>query len=144
MESIYDDCNRDFTQSSMPAYLLPGEAAKFEQLRKKFPTPNRSEGQQAGVVLNKVTDHEFTFQLPKEPTWFLLKLAPQPGMRILNEQGESIPILRGMPHTFGVGSGTMKVVFDRSWSFWLGYFITLSTIMFWVWRRLRGQKSASG
>jgi hypothetical protein len=144
MEKVYQDCNRDFTQSSMPAYLLPGEAAKFEELRKKFPTPNRSHEQQAGVVLNKVTDHEFTFQLPKEPTWFLLKLAPQPGMRILNEQGESISLLKGMPHTFGVGSGTMKVVFDRSWSFWLGYFITLSTIMFWVWRRLRGQKSASG
>ena len=135
MEKAFKDCNQSFETSFTPIFLLPTEASHLEELKRLYPVPDVAPAQHVGISLQKIDDDEYIFDLPPRTTWFLVKLAPQPGMRILNEEGDVVPTLKGMPYTYGIGQGKMRIVFARTWKFWLGYLVTLGTIawLFYAW-----------
>lgn len=113
-------------------YLMAREEEKFIQLNKAFQSNDSDILNNKNIILKKISDHEYSFTLPKVNSWYTLKLSPQPGMVIINQKGEEAATLRGFPYTIGVGSGEMRVIFKRTNVMWASYLISAISLLIFL------------
>ncbi len=129
IKSGYDACEHPEKNAFSASSILLTEQSHFEQLRNDAQNSPYTTQAIGGIPLKKISNQNYEFELPPTPTWYLLKLAPQPGMKVLNESGQELPILKGMPHTIGLGQGKLHVVFTRPYSFLAGKIMTMVTFL---------------
>lgn len=126
----FKSCENPNNHESPTVYLHPKDEAKFQSLQSNIGKVTQS--QKGSIKLTKLNDNEYRFTLPPLKSWFVLKLAPQPGMKLLNQAGKEMPHLRGIPYTIGYGSDEVRVVFKRTWIMWLSYLLSLISLCIFV------------
>jgi hypothetical protein len=129
----FNSCLRPTKEIKNFSVFLQGrDENKFNELKANYKTTGFSSVHERFIKLQKISNSEYTFNLPNFFSWYTLKLSPQPGMVILNHEGVEMPILRGVPYTIGVGRGEMRVIFKRTLVMWLGYCISIFSIAFFI------------
>ena len=111
-------------------FVLPEDKLLMKTLEKNYPSAKNSE--ERSISLFKLGEEEYQFDLPEKHTWFFLKFAFQPGMNILNQSGESISLLKGLPGTLGIGSGRMKIRFEKTKIMITGYWLSAITFVAFI------------
>jgi hypothetical protein len=81
------------------------------------------------IPLRKIAEDKFEFVLPDLTNWFILKMAPQPGMYFEDSNGRRLKIFRSYPYTVSYGGGRIFLKFERTFLMILGYIISLLTFL---------------
>jgi len=92
--------------------------------------PNKMTSPQTSPInFKKISENKFEFDLPKTPSWFVLKMSPQPGMELFDDLGHKLPIFRSYPHIISYGQGKISLNIIRTPIMILGYIITILTVL---------------
>lgn len=135
MRDTHTHCAEESYHHLRNVFYLPGQQRILNRIIKK--ASNAHSPEILGLDLVKINENHFKFTLPDTPTLFLLKLAPQPGMKIINKaDGKVMPLLKGFPGAISIGQGEMLVKFVKTPIMYLGYFLSLFTFFYIIYEYL--------
>lgn len=107
LRRIYESCQKGQVNSTawLQARDLPEARARVASLPPK--------GVPQSGSIQKSAPGKYEIDLPGPPGHFRIKLSPLPGVALLSEQGETLPLWKGYPHLIGHGSGKMTLEFKE-------------------------------
>lgn len=112
-------------------YLKVDDVDPFQEYLSKQNKNNNSDTDTSNPIqFNEINENVYEFNLPHHPSWFILKLAPQPGLRLEDESGKLLKIFRSYPYTLSYGAGRIVAKFERTPVMILGYIISVLTLIY--------------
>lgn len=128
MMNLKAQCYSSGPMGDSSFFLHRSDEKSFQEFLKL--NPNKTTAAQTYPInIKKISENKFEFELSQFPAWFILKIAPQPGMEMIDEVGNKLPIFRSYPHTLSYGQGKISLIFVRTPIMIFGYIITIMTVL---------------
>jgi hypothetical protein len=112
-----------------PVSLLPEEGVRFQEWRGRVgdgdPTPGLG-------PLHSSSPGRFELEIPGRGMWVHFRMNPQPGLRIEDANGQSIPWFKGLPGVVFFGVGKVTLIYGRTPLMKLAYLISILFVSGWI------------